>query len=292
MRLVLVVLVALLAIGCVPRDRNTWHPAPPGGVSPARQPRTDEPAPRRFAAVLAPLAIGPLAAVWRDADIELAYELAARIDARGEKAQADGLAAPQLPAADQPAWRSWPVPGTQGADFLLLLSVVSLERQRSPAGGGAQFIINSEVELRAFDPYGNLVFARRGVDAWRGAPSPKFSGPVVAPESEAVRAACQQAIDAFLKFLEQRNEVASGGPSGGASGGAAATRLVRVEIDSEPAGADVLIDGVLRGTTPCTVQLPLLQRVQLRLERSGHRSWERTLLPDEGLRLKPLLERK
>lgn len=282
MRLLPVLLLALLLAGCVPRDRNTWHPAPPGGVSPAREARPGEAPPRRFAVVLPPLAVGPLARVWSEAPVELAYQLASRIDLRGERAQADGLAAPQLPPADDPAWRAWPVAGTQGADFLLLLSVTALERQRDPFAAGG-LIVQAEVELRAVDPYGNLRFARRSVGSWRGTPSPKFTGPPVSPEAEAVGEAAREAVDAFLAYLEQRNEVEAAPPP--------AARLVAVAIDSDPPGADVLIDGVLRGTTPCTVQLPV-QRVQLRLERSGHRSWERTLLPEEGMRLKPALERK
>ncbi len=63
---------------------------------------------------------------------------------------------------------------------------------------------------------------------------------------------------------------------------------VSVLIESEPSGADVLIDGNLVGTTPAQVRLPA-KALTLRLERQGFQPWERQFTPTAELKLKPVL---
>ena len=280
-------LAVLVLAACAPRDRNTWHPAPPGGESPARVQRPDEAAPRRTAVVFAPVAIGALAANWPDAAVTFTYDLADRIDVLGAKAEADGLAAPGLPASDAAAWRAWPVEGTSGADLVVLTVVQSIERTEAPAAsqGGRAVTCISLVEMRALDAYGNVVFAKRGRGEWTGVPSPKFPGPEAKPEAKTTWEACSNAVGALLEFLEKRNEAVAAGPA------PTAERLVDVEIASDPAGADVLIDGIFRGNTPCTLRLPA-KRLAIRLERGGHAAWERIMVPDAGMKIRPALEAK
>jgi hypothetical protein len=280
--------IAILAVAaCTPRDRNTWHPAPPGGESPARVQRPDEAAPRRTAVVFAPVAIGVLAEVWPDAAERFAYDLADRIDVLGAKADADGLAAPVLPASDDAAWRAWPVEGTSGADLVVLTVVQSIERKEAVIAvqGGRAITCTTIVEMRALDAYGNVVFAKRGRGDWTGVPSPKFPGPEAKPESKTAWEACSNAVGALLEFLEKRNEAVAAGPA------PTAEQLVDVEIASDPAGADVLVDGIFRGNTPCTLKLPV-RRQAIRIERGGHVAWERVMVPDAGMKIRPALEKK
>ncbi len=285
--LVCAIIGILATTACTPRDRNTWHQAPPGGESSARALRPDEPAPRRIAVVFAPVAIGDLAKTWPEASDAFIYDLADRIDVLGAKADADGLAAPNLPVSDATAWRAWPVDGTSGADLVVLTTVQSIERRESmsSAQGGREVTCSAIIEMRALDGYGNLVFSKRGRGDWTGVPSPKFPGPDSKPESRTAWEACSNAVGALLEYLEKRNEAAVGGVA------PASERLVEVSIDSEPAGADVLVDGIFRGNTPCTLNLPV-KRLALRLERGSHAPWERVLIPEAGMKVKPMLEKQ
>lgn len=287
MRSIAIACAVLCLAACTPRDRNTWHPAPPGGESPARAQRPDEPAPRGTAVVFVPVAIGALDAIWPAAAESFAYDLADRIDVLGGKADADGLAAPGLPRSDAAAWRAWPVDGTSGADLIVLTVVQSIERKESPANSqGARLISCSAlIEMRALDAFGNVVFAKRGRGDWEGYPSPKFPGPESSPEARTVWEACSNAVGALLAYLEKRNEAVVGGPA------PTAEQIVEVEIASDPAGADVLVDGIFRGNTPCTLKLPV-KRLALRIERAGYAPWERVMIPDAGMKVRPALEKQ
>ncbi len=287
MRLIAVACAVLACAACTPRDRNTWHPAAPGGESTARATRAGEAAPRGTAVVFAPVAIGALAATWAGAAETFTYDLADRIDVLGAKADADGLAAPDLPASDAAAWRAWPVEGTRGADFIVLTVVQSIDLvEEAPNAQGQRLAVcTALVEMRALDGYGNVVFSKRGRGDWRGYPSPKFPGPEAKPQARAVWEGCSNAVGALLEFLEKRNEADAGGAA------PTAERLVEVAFDSDPPGADVLIDGIFRGTTPCTLKLPV-KRLPVRIERPGHQPWERVMVPDADMRIKPVLERK
>lgn len=287
MRLIAAALAILCLAACTPRDRNTWHPAPPGGQPPSRTQRPDEPTPRSNAVVFAPVAVGRLAEIWPDAAETFIYDLADRIDVLGAKADADGLAGPTLPASDDAAWRSWPVEGTSGADLLVLTVVQSIERREETANsqGVRKVICTAMVEMRALDGYGNVVFAKRGRGDWEGFPSPKFPGPESSPEARTVWEGCSNAVGALLDFLQKRNDAVSSGPA------PTAENLVEVEVGSDPPGADVLIDGIFRGNTPCTLKLPA-KRLALRIERTGYAPWERVMIPDAGMKIRPALDRK
>lgn len=286
-RLAVILLAGLSVAACTPRDRNTWHPAPPGGVSSARQPRPDEPPPRHLAVVFAPVAIGTLAATWPAASETFTYDLADRIDVLGAKADADGLAGPDLPRSDDAAWRAWPVEGAHGADFVVLTVVQSIDSTEDtvPGQNGRKVTCTAIVEMRALDSYGNVVFAKRGRGDWEGVPSPKFPGPEAKPEAKTAWLACSNAVGALLEFLEKRNEAVAGGPA------PTAEQLVEVEVASDPAGADVLVDAIFRGNTPCTLKLPV-KRLALRLELGGYVPWERVTIPDAGMKIRPALEKK
>jgi hypothetical protein len=287
MRPIIAACAVLCLVACTPRDRNTWHPAPPGGESPSRVARANEPTPRHTAVVFAPVAIGDLAAIWPDASETFSYDLADRIDVLGSKADADGLAGPDLPVADSAEWRAWPVAGTGGADLVVLTVVQSIERREAPPNAQGQRLVTCTVliEMRALDAFGNVVFSKRGRGDWEGFPSPKFPGPESKPESRTAWEACSNAVGALLDFLEKRNEAVVGGPA------PTAEQLVEVEIASDPPGADVLVDGIFRGNTPCTLKLPI-RRMAMRIERSGHVSWERIMIPDAGMKIRPVLEKQ
>ena len=60
-----------------------------------------------------------------------------------------------------------------------------------------------------------------------------------------------------------------------------AARGAFVRAESVPSGAQVTVDGIFKGQTPLRIELPLGEHA-IRMERSGHRSWEQTIKLDEA----------
>ena len=56
-----------------------------------------------------------------------------------------------------------------------------------------------------------------------------------------------------------------------------------VAITSNPAGAEVTVDGVYKGTTPLRVNVPLETAVKLKLTHPKHRAWTNTIRVDRGV---------
>lgn len=283
MRLLSIALAIIVLAGCQPRDVNVWHPARPGETV-AREQRGDEPLARRLAVAFAPVGLGPLQPIWPEASVSFAFDLADRIDVLGRKADADGFAAGSLPGSDDATWTRWPVAEANGADYVVLTSVIELKAVAGPmTTQGSRISASAIVEMRALDPHGNVVFRRRGRGDWEGTPSPKFPGPASRPESRVAWLAASNAVGALLEWLERRNEAVADGPA------PTAERTVGIEVASDPPGADVLIDGIFRGNTPCALTLPA-GAVLLRIERRGYAPWERRLTPEAGMKVRPALD--
>jgi hypothetical protein len=281
LRLAPALVLVLCACGCSGRSGNVWQ-----GDAPAK-PMMGETRARGTIVLFAPVAIGPLAPIWPEAGATFTADLAERIDVLGRKADADGRFAEALPASDAPAWSQGVVAAARGAHYVVLTRILDVQEVIDPAGTGPGRSASAGAlcEMRVLDQHGNVVFQKRGRGDWQGQVSPKFPGPGAKPASQAAWLACSNAVGALLAFLEQRNEA----PEAAATVQAGA--IVSVEIASDPAGADVLVDGIFRGTTPCTLPLPA-RPLLLRIERQGRQPWERTITPDAGMRLKPALEPK
>ncbi|MEK7413895.1 MAG: PEGA domain-containing protein [Planctomycetota bacterium] len=268
---------------CQFREANVWHPKDPAKH---QQPITHsgEHAPRTLSVVFAPVALGPLREVYPAARLIFAQDLAERMSLLGRKADAEGYVGEGLPDSDDTAWTRWPVSGAYEADFLVITKVLSITRSEelTASAGGMRITAEAMVEMRALDHLGNVVFNKRGRGNWTGTISPKFSGPPWAPETRTSWEGCSNAVGALLDFLERRNEATTDGPA------PSAERMVDVEITSEPSGGDVLVDGVFRGNTPCTLKLPV-HRLVLRIERIGYSAWERTMIPETGMPIRPVL---
>ena len=283
MRLPSLALACLVLAACQPRDANVWHPAKPGEAI-AREQRGDEALARRLAVAFAPVELGPLLPIWPKASVAFAFDLADRVDVLGRKADADGFAAGSLPGSDDAAWTRWPVAEASGADYVVLTSVIELKTVAGPlTTQGSRIVASALVEMRVLDTHGNVVFRRRGRGDWEGTPSPKFPGPAFSPEVRVAWLAASNAVGALLEWLERRNEAVAGGPT------PTAGRTVGIEVASDPPGADVLVDGIFRGNTPCTLTLPATA-LTLRLERRGHVPWERRLTPEAGMKVRPALD--
>jgi hypothetical protein len=268
---------------CGLRDTDRWQGARPA----ATETRPGEAVARARIVLFAPVALGDLAAIHPAARLGFAADLADRVDLRGSAADADGMFGEALPDADADAWKGGPVAAAAGADFILLTSITALAaKPGSSTAHGQQIDATATAELRALDPHGNVVFATRSRGDWSGVQPPKLNTPGARPEALAAWDACANAADAFLAALARGQQPTDAAPS--ITAPAVVAPLIEVAIGSDPAGADVLVDGVFRGNTPCTLRLPA-RPVALRLELAGRRPWERTLTPEAGMRVQPAL---
>ncbi len=286
--LVLVPALALcvLASGCQRRDANKW--------TPPAEPASGEPAAVSTAAtaedglvLFAPVAIGPLAKAYADARLDFAYELSNRVDLLA-KSDVDGKVGEHLPDSDSDEWTKGPVGATRGARLVILTRVLSITADEGTVGpDGRVGRVTATVDLRALDAKGMQVFAKKAVSSAPTGGSPKLMGDANKPESQAAWQACSTAVGALISFIDQRNDnaVATGSASDAPTD---AGGLVLVQVDSEPTRADVIIDGVFKGTTPMQLTLPA-RSAAVRIERQGYQPWERTLVPTVGMRIQPAL---
>lgn len=273
----------LVTAGCVPRDGLMWQPVPDGQTATHLQ-HNNEASPRTVCVVFAPVAIGPLAKIHPDARGTWAFDLADRVSVLGKGADADGYASELLPGSEDPAWQKWPVAEAKGADYVVLTTILDIKTHEDPPTSSGTHVVSTAIaEMRVLDAHGNVVFNRKGRGDWDGYLNLKFSGPQSKAESQSSWLACSNAVGALLDWLGKRNQAVDSGPAPNAE------RMVAVEVASDPAGSDVLVDGVFRGNTPCTLQLPV-HAVTVRIERRGFQAWERKLVPDTGMKVRPALD--
>ncbi len=79
--------------------------------------------------------------------------------------------------------------------------------------------------------------------------------------------------------------------SGTTGGGGAAAADVEVNITSEPAGADIEVDGNYEGSTPSKLMLAPAEYI-IRVARPGYKAWERRVIikPGSGKTFNAILE--
>ncbi|MBA2480576.1 MAG: PEGA domain-containing protein [Planctomycetes bacterium] len=265
--------IVILSAGCMRRDADRYGRKAP---DPAVEAAAAAEAGRRIV-VFAPLATGPLAQDYAEARLQFAYDLASRVDWLSK--DLDGQAGEALPDSDADDWTKGQVPATAGAYLTVLTRVVEIK----PIGGVSGIhdrrpTISATVEMKALDGDGRVVFLKKAMGQASGATTAKLMSDSSKPESMAAWDACSTAVGALLKYVQDRNDLAS----------ADADATITVDIDSEPARADIIIDGGFRGTTPQKVPLPV-RVVTVRIERQGYQPWQRQLTPSEGMRIQPVL---
>lgn len=65
---------------------------------------------------------------------------------------------------------------------------------------------------------------------------------------------------------------------------------VSITVDSNPQGADVVIDGMFVGNTPCSIQTEQGPH-EMTIEMMGYNSWQRMISASEGMVIKPTLSK-
>lgn len=69
-------------------------------------------------------------------------------------------------------------------------------------------------------------------------------------------------------------------------------RQVNVKFAPIPENSDIEIDGIYRGGSPLVAALPMGRQVRVQISKAGYETWEATVIPTEGLIVKPELEKK
>jgi hypothetical protein len=267
MRLLLLCL-ALLAVGCASRSSNRWTGQKPAG---------------EFTVLIAPVAVPQLAAVWPDAGQQFAFDLANRIDILGKDANAWALET--LPVSGDPAWNSH-VAAADGANWIVQTKILDLQLGPSPLG--PQWVAHAE--MRAVDAKGTVVFLKSAHGTAQNVDMAKLMAPDSRPDSLAAWGACTNAVSALIEALRVRQEIPAAVVAQPAPAPAPVEPVVPVAITvtSVPDHADVLVDGKFRGTTPLALTLSTAA-VKLRIERQGFQPWERELVPSADLQISPAL---
>ncbi len=87
----------------------------------------------------------------------------------------------------------------------------------------------------------------------------------------------------LTRLLEQAKGDMRSALSQVAAGGGVATKFVRVEVRTSPAGADVILNGTYLGPAPYTLEVTPDTTHELQLELAGHQSWKRRVTIKAGM---------
>jgi hypothetical protein len=295
--------VCVLSItGCATRASNRWQPqpdAPAQAAAPASAPATakaestpsPKPADKSSATrivLFAPTAIAPIAAIYPEARTDYPYDLAQRVDLLVR--DADGRAGERLPASDDAAWSKGRVAATAGAHVVVLSfieEVHAVPGVSRPNGRHDTFVATAR--MVCLDVDGKEIYAKTATGEAEGQQSPKFMGASNRPECVAAWNALSNALGGVRQYLEGAMDISNQPHRASLDQAPAPAALVDVVIDSQPARADILVDGVYRGTTKQKLKLPE-RPVKIRLELAGYKPWEREMTPNPDMRVEPVLE--
>ncbi len=276
-------------LGCVRRDEAKWNgqvdqdgrpvvPPAEGTDGSASTAASADNAGKRIIA-FAPVATGPLAPIYPESRLVYAFDLADRIDRLSDD---DGQARENLPDSDAQDWSAGPVPAAAGSFLVVLTRVLDISTENPIGPHPSKGSVTVTVEMRAVDPSdpaGPPVFYKKAKGHASGDPMVKMMGDVAKPESVAAWDACSTLVGSLIKVLKDRPDTA-GAPMPGGS--------VVVDIDSDPANADILVDGTFLSTTPAKLPLPR-KIITVRIERQGYQPWQRQLMPSKDMRIQPVL---
>lgn len=234
--------------------------------------------------LFAPLALGALGPIYPDGRTELPHKMANYIDLLAK--DADGRVGESLPESGSTEWDAGRVAATRGAHLVVLTRVVELRREAGQADvqGPTERQI-AVVDLRVVDVDGRVVLNRQIKGESPVQKRAKFTGPTNEPESLATWQALSTAAGLVKDYLSDHRELRSVPKQEVPN----AINAVEIAIDSEPAKADILIDGAFRGTTPQLIPLPPGKEVTVTIERQGFQPWSRKLVPVQGMKIQPAL---
>ncbi len=96
---------------------------------------------------------------------------------------------------------------------------------------------------------------------------------------------------AFQKFVQDLNNyyASSYGNKGKKE---RRNRVLRIDVISEPEGAEVEVDGIYMGSTPCKIEVERGKIVSVSIALEGYETWKKKVKAIEGLRIKVKLKKK
>ncbi|GDY11703.1 hypothetical protein LBMAG53_05810 [Planctomycetota bacterium] len=268
MRLLLLLSVTLVLSGCLDQDTRQWTGEAQG----------------KPVVVIAPAGLGPFQvtepgspdadlSAHADARTRWASEMADRFALRAglPPTQSDWIArwSATLPAGDDAAWTASGVAINGHPDLIALAKIDSVQDQ-----GSKGWVARASLVVR--DAAGGERYRSAASGEALPETSPKFISPDSRPSRAAARAALRSLADDLAGYCARQ------GPK------EVPADLVAIDLASDPTGADVLVDGAFKATTPCSLRLAP-RPVTIRIERGG-KSWQRTLTPEAGMRIAPTLE--
>lgn len=282
---VLIVLLSLSFTACT-REANRWEEQDAAAAKPeavtVEQAGGDE-----RVVLFAPTALGRLASIYPEGRIELPHKMANYIDLLAKNA--DGRVGESLPDSGSSEWDVGRVAATRGAHLVVVTKITDLRREPGePDVHGATERQLAVVELRVVDVDGRVVLNRQIRGESPVQRRAKFTGPSNEPESLATWQALSTAAGMVRDYLADHPELRSVPKQEVPN----AINLIEIAIDSDPAKADILIDGAFRGTTPQVIPLPPGKEVTVSIERQGYQPWTRKLVPVTGMKIQPALEPK
>jgi hypothetical protein len=276
--LVPLALLVLMLGACAPDERPEAAANPPGAEAGAKPPEKPEDKPKEDGRIIlfAPIAIGRLSEIYAEANLDYARKAAVYISVLAGNAV--GQVSARLPDGASPEWKQGLVPAAHGAHLVVLTSVLDLHRAagiQDPHGPNDKVV--ALVEMRGLDRNGVLVFSKKAYGEAAAAVSPKFGGDANAPESLATWQAISTCLGSLRTFLRDQQDLP-------------VSTDIEVIIESNPPGADVLVDGAFIGNTPLTIRLPP-RLLTLSIELAGFKPWSRKLTPIVGTHIQPVLEK-
>jgi hypothetical protein len=274
----LLALLVLMLGACAPDDRPAAEANRPGEEAGGKPPEKADDKPKVDGRIIlfAPVALGTLSEIYADANLDYARKAAVYVSVLS--GDATGQVSSRLPDGASAEWKQGLPPAAHGAHLVVLTSVLDLHRAagiQDPHGPNDKVV--ALVEMRGLDRNGAMVFSKKAYGEALSAVSPKFGGEANAPESLATWQAISTCLGSLRAFLRDQQDLP-------------ASTDIEVVIESNPPGADVLVDGAFIGNTPLTIKLPPRQ-LSLAIELAGFKPWSRKLTPVIGTHIQPVLEK-
>ncbi|NRA36602.1 MAG: PEGA domain-containing protein [Planctomycetes bacterium] len=192
----------------------------------------------------------------------------------------------QLPPSNDAQWNTGAVSATQGAHLVVLCELMELKTVKVPGTSRNDSMLESRVQIRVLDKQGKELWRKQHSARVKNNNSPKFRNGANSTESRATWDANRQCLSALRRWLDVQSDKEM---FDGKKALIAAPTTAKLTLDSIPSGADVLIGGKLKGTTPCVLEVGL-QEVMVSIELSGYNAWQRTFEIEEDMVLKPTLQ--
>lgn len=173
-----------------------------------------------------------------------------------------------------------------GANFIIMGTITNVGSRRERFSGygisTSNEVVTCSVRVRAIDVRSGSVLFSMTVQGSGTFMSSNFGG---VNDSDVAYAVIQ---DALFKLKSDKNfkQAIMQGES------ATPGQEVTVKFAPIPDNSDVVIDGIYKGGSPLVISLPSGRSIRVKISKAGYETWEATVVPADGLLVKPELEKK